>query len=141
MTADDHHSADDLLAADDPAAVRALLHRLATIGDEGEPGDYRDVYTADVRWAWGADLETGLDAVVAAATRRRLEGVSGPGSGTRHEVEPDRVDVDGDTATASSRFRFVSTDGGRVLVAGTYADELVRTAAGWRVRRRQVTSR
>ncbi|WP_051684235.1 AMP-binding protein [Blastococcus sp. URHD0036] len=126
-----------LSAADPSDAVRELLIRLATIGDHGDPADYRDVYTDDVEWRWGADVQRGVDAVVAAATQRRAEGSSGPGSGTRHEVAPRVVRVDGDTATAASSFRFVRADG-EVLVAGSYADDLVRTPAGWRIRRREV---
>ncbi|MDB6103626.1 MAG: hypothetical protein JWO52_3625 [Gammaproteobacteria bacterium] len=50
--------------------------------------------------------------------------------GGRHFPEPGKIELDGDTATSSSRFRFAPTDGEEIT--GHYEDRFVRTARGWR---------
>ena len=123
-------------AADD-AAIRNVIGLTALLGDEGASEDYRKVYTPSARWQMGNAVAAGADEIVAAAAARRAEGVSGPGSGTRHFVTPLTVEVTGDTATAVTYYAFLR--GASVAGSGTYRDELARTEAGWQITRRDIT--
>lgn len=124
--------------AEDDIAIRNLVGLTALLGDEGEPEEYRSVYTRDATWCMGGSTQSGAEEIVAAAAGRRAEGVSGPGTGTRHLVVPLHVEVTGDAANAVSYFLFLA--GTAIRTAGTYRDELVRTSEGWRIHSRQVTT-
>jgi SnoaL-like domain len=124
--------------ADDDAAIRNLVGLTALLGDEGDPGDYRRVYASDATWRMGQTSQSGADEIVAAAAARRAEGVSGPGTGTRHLVITLHVEVAGDSARAVSYFVFLA--GTAIRTAGTYRDELVRTEQGWQIRSREITA-
>lgn len=132
MTVNDRHCP----AADD-TAIRNLVGLAALLGDEGAPEDYRKVYEPDATWCMGGSRQFGADEIVAAAAARRAEGVSGPGTGTRHLVVPLHVEVTGDTARAVSYFVFLA--GTTIRTVGIYRDQLVRTPAGWRIRGREIT--
>ncbi len=122
----------------DDALIRSLIGRAAHLGDEGEPDDYRDLYTADATWSMGESTQTGIEAIVEATRQRRVQKVSGPGTDTRHLVVPLHVNTEGDTGTAISYFLFfvnVATIP-EVRMFGVYEDALVRTPAGWRIRHR-----
>jgi len=124
-------------AADD-AAIRNLVGLAALLGVGGDPEDYRRVYAPDATWCMGESRQSGADEIVAAAAGRRAEGVSGPGTGTRHLVVPLYVEVTGDTARAVSYVVFLA--GTAIRTVGTYRDELVRTPGGWRIRGREITT-
>jgi hypothetical protein len=53
-------------------------------------------------------------------------------------VVPLLVEVSGDSARTVSYFAFLA--GTTIEVAGTYRDEFIRTSAGWRISRREVTA-
>jgi 3-phenylpropionate/cinnamic acid dioxygenase small subunit len=64
---------------------------------------------------------------------------------TQHNVNNFRIGVDGDTARAKVNYYAVHRGIGKYAGAlysmwGLYDDELVRTAAGWRVARRKYTT-
>jgi hypothetical protein len=122
----------------DDALIRSLIGRAAHLADEGAPEDYRSLYTHDATWTFGASSQTGVEEIVEAARKRRAEGVSGPGTHTRHLVVPLHVEVDGDKATAASYFLFLgdTSTTPTLKVFGLYADEFVRTPDGWRISRR-----
>lgn len=82
----------------------------------------------------------GIAAIRAGAAERRAAGVQGPGSAARHVVGVTSVDVDGDTATALSYFRFyLSTTGDPRLVSmGTYRDVFRRVDHRWRLASRTI---
>jgi hypothetical protein len=124
--------------ADDHAAIRNVIGLTALLGDEGAPEDYRRVYAAGATWQLGDAVQRGADEIVAAAAARRAEGVSGPGSGTRHLVLPMTIEVAGDTARAISYYAFLA--GTAVAASGSYRDELARTGPerGWQITGRQV---
>jgi SnoaL-like domain len=124
------------LADDD--AIRNLIGLTALLGDEGDPEDYRRVYAPDATWRMGQTSQSGADEIVAAAAARRAEGVSGPGTGTRHLVITLHVEVAGDSARAVSCFVFLG--GTAIRTAGTYHDELIRTEQGWQIRSREITA-
>jgi hypothetical protein len=123
--------------ADDDAAIRNVIGLAAFLGDQGAPDDYRKVYAPDATWHMGEALQSGADEIVAAATERRAEGISGPGTGTRHLVTPLTVEVTGDTAKAVSYYVFLS--GMSIMVTGTYHDELANAGHGWQITRRDIT--
>ncbi|MEV0595523.1 nuclear transport factor 2 family protein [Nonomuraea cavernae] len=122
----------------DHVLIRDLIGRAAHLADEGTPDDYRTLYTPDATWTFGTSAQEGVDEIVEATRLRRAEGVSGPGTATRHLVVPLHVTVDGDTATAVSYFLFFTdtTSTPVVRVFGVYTDELARTPEGWRIHRR-----
>ena len=122
----------------DDAAVRNVIGLAALLGDEGDPEEYRRVYTPDATWRMGEARQSGADEIVAAAVARRAKGVSGPGTGTRHLVVTLHVEVAGDSARAVSYFVFLA--GTAIRTVGTYHDELARTGAGWQIRRREITA-
>jgi hypothetical protein len=124
--------------AGDEAAIRNLIGLAALLGDTGAAEDYRRVYAPDAAWRMGNVAQEGADEIVAAAAARRGEGVSGPGSGTRHFVTTLTVDVADDRARAISYYAFLA--GNMIRTTGTYHDELARTEAGWRITRRDITS-
>lgn len=79
----------------------------------------------------GGRLE-GLPAVVA-----RCAAALDPLDATQHLLLNVVVDVDGDTARASSSFSAQHVRAGRTyVIAGSYRDRLVRTADGWRIAER-----
>jgi hypothetical protein len=124
--------------AEDHAAIRNVIGLTALLGDEGAPEDYRRVYAPDATWRMGDAVQRGADEIVAAAAARRAEGVSGPGSGTRHLVLPMTIEVAGDTAMAISYYAFLA--GTAVAASGTYRGQLARTGPGhgWQIRRREI---
>jgi hypothetical protein len=133
---------DHRCAAEDDAAIRNLLGRTALLGDEGAPEDYRQVYAPGAVWRMdtaeaGAVEQRGQDEIVAAAAARRANGVSGPGTGTRHLLIPLVIEVSGDSAHAVSYLAFLA--GTSVAVVSTYRDKLVRTSEGWRISQRDIT--
>ena len=123
--------------AADEAAIRNVIGLTALLGDQGAPEDYRRVYAPTAVWQMGDAIQSGADEIVAAAAARRAEGVSGPGTGTRHLVTPLTVEVTGDTATAVSYYAFLA--GRAIAVTGTYRDQLARTELGWQITRRDIT--
>ena len=122
--------------AEDDAAIRNVIGLTALLGDQGAPEDYRKVYAPDAAWRMGEHAQSGADEIVAAAAARRAEGVSGPGTGTRHLVTPLTIEITGETATAVSYYAFLS--GTTIAVTGTYRDELARGEQGWQIIRRDI---
>jgi hypothetical protein len=123
--------------AGDDAAIRNVIGLTAYLGDQGAPEDYRKVYAPDAIWRIGDVTQSGADEIVAAAAARRAEGVSGPGTGTRHLVTPLTIEVTGDIAESVSYYVFLS--GTSIATTGTYHDDLARTEQGWLITRRDIT--
>ena len=97
-----------------------------------------EVFLADATASLGSEL-IGLEAI-----KERVTDALKPLDHSQHVVSNHQVRVDGDVAT--SRCYFVAqhtvagTEGGpNFIVAGRYEDALLRTAAGWRIRRRELS--
>ena len=128
--------------ADDRLDVRSVVARIAHASDTGTVHDYVALVTDDVVWELpGAPPTTGLAAMTAGVEARRASGASGPGSNTRHAVSTVDVQIDGDVATSSAFFEFLThTDTQpQVAAVGMYVDTLHRTEAGWKVAHRVVS--
>ena len=128
-------------AALDDLAIRSLIARIAQLADTGEADEYIRCFTADARWEIPGDPRRGRADIQTASQARRDAGETGPGSATRHMVGTIAVDLDGDTARATSYFQFfVHTDQAPQLsLVGQYDDRFVRTGEGWLLDQRRIT--
>jgi len=124
----------------DRQAIRDLQNDYAFSIDTGDYDRLDEIFTRDVVADYGAAgyLE-GVQAVKDAC-RQALE----PLTAVQHINGNHIVRIDGDTATASCYFHVhqhrEDTDGGdHFEMGGRYDDELVRSPAGWRIRRRTLT--
>lgn len=123
---------------EDELAIQRLLVDYAAYLDDRDYARYAALFTPDGEWKNGGGSHKGQ-----AAIRQMLEGVMGPaGAPNRanyHVITNPRVDLDGDRATATSRYLFVmrGPEGQPTpSLAGVYHDELVRQGGAWKIRRR-----
>jgi ketosteroid isomerase-like protein len=122
-------------ATDDLVAIQQLLARHNTAVDSGDGPEYADTWTRDGSSVTPNGTTTGWEALTALANSvpRAVPGI-------RHLTTNHLIRLDGDSATAT--VYLVATAGHdptRVLTTGHYADELHRTADGWRFARRVFT--
>lgn len=122
--------------ADDRFAIIAVLDRYSECLDQRDWPGLSDVFTEDVEFDFGAWTKQGLDGV-RDQIRSYLDGC-GP---SQHLLGNYRITLDGDRARSKCYCRVMHF--GRGVHAGKtyetwieYDDELVRTGAGWRSRRR-----
>lgn len=119
-------------------AIERILVDYAAFLDGRDYDRYADLFTPDGEWTNSGGARKGR-----AAIRAMLETMMGPagtpGAASYHIVTNPRVDVDGDRATAVSRYLFVmrGPDGSPLpSLAGIYRDDLVRHDGKWRISRR-----
>lgn len=127
----------------DELAIRNVIARLAHLADDA-PGldEYLELFTEDATWDLPGAARTGRPDIAVGAVERRAEGLSGPGSGTKHVISTVAVRADGsDVATATSYFEYYAdtTTEPRVTHIGRYDDTFVRESGGWKLQRRVVT--
>lgn len=127
-------------AADDRFAIIAVLDRYSECLDARSWVGLCDVFTDDVEFDFGAWKEKGL-AAVRAQIRSYLDGC-GP---SQHLLGNYRITLEGDRASSKCYCRVMHF--GRGVHEGKtyetwieYADELVRTKAGWRSAKRKGTA-
>ncbi len=122
--------------------IRNVISRIAILADQGDLDEYADQFTQDSVWALPAAPRHGRADIRAGAEQRRAEGVTGPGSATRHVITTVAVSVDdADTAVADSYFVFLqnTTASPTILNMGVYHDTFVREANAWRLARREIS--
>jgi 3-phenylpropionate/cinnamic acid dioxygenase small subunit len=126
-------------------AIRAILVDYATFLDARNYAPYVALFTPDGEWENHNGHYKGHDAIMGMLTSQ-LGPDGTPNPNSYHLITNVRVTLgdDGETATASARFHFVMRDreGGapRIILGGTYDDQLVRQGDGqWKIRRRLAT--
>jgi len=122
----------------DAEAIRCLLSDYGRLLDARDWDAWAALFTPDGQWIGGDyGVIGGRDALVAFG-RREFDGTPP----CVHMLSNMAVRPDGDRATAWSRWLVVEQQGDgtlRITLAGSYADELVRLAEGWRFARRTAT--
>jgi uncharacterized protein (TIGR02246 family) len=125
-------------------AVRNLIARVAHVADGGDLEESRELYTEDAVWEFpGSAPRHGRDGILADVRQRRAEGVTGPGSATRHVITTLAVTVEdpAGTATADSYWLYYrdTTTAPVLLSMGHYHDTVRYDDGAWRIARRQIT--
>lgn len=125
------------MAADDTQAIIQLLNLYGFAVDSQRWALFDEIFTDDV----DADFSEPAHWRDLASFKRDFAGFHAPFDSTQHCMMNHMVRVDGDRANAFTygTWRLVrkATDGNPLWDgSGWYDDELVRTGAGWRIRRR-----
>jgi hypothetical protein len=123
-------------AADDRFAIIAVLDRYSECLDTRSWDRLSEVFTDDVEMDFEAWEQKGLDPV-RKTIRSYLDGC-GP---SQHLLGNYRIELDGDRASSKCYCRVMhfgkgEHEGKTYETWIEYADELIRTAAGWRSRKR-----
>ena len=113
---------------EDRDEILQLLYRYNHAIDSGDAEGWADTFTPDAVFDAAGRVMSGREELVTFAASVH---------GSRHVVANPVIDVAGDTATV--RAYILLAHGTPVSVAGTYADELVRTHDGWRFAKRVFT--
>jgi 3-phenylpropionate/cinnamic acid dioxygenase small subunit len=122
--------------------IRNVIARIAILADQGELDDYIDQFTEDAVWAFPAAPRRGRADIRAGAEARRAEGITGPGTATRHLITTVAVRLDeADRAVADSYFAFLqnTTTSPTIFNMGAYHDTFVHQGDVWRLARREIT--
>lgn len=119
----------------DRLAIQQLLAAYAHAVDRRDLGAVGDCFLPDAVARYNGVDFNGVDEILA-----YISGVERYPA-TQHVFAPADIRVNGDTATASSHaishIVLPGENGDRLMSRGlTYHDELVRTASGWKIRRR-----
>jgi ketosteroid isomerase-like protein len=123
--------------------VQAISNVLIDYGRTLDSRDfkaYAALFSKDGSWSGGLGSVTGGPQAVYDFITSRIGGGGRPiGFGsTYHVMSSFKIDVKGDTATASSRWAFVTAARGPgIQVAGRYEDTFVRENGAWKIRSRQ----
>ena len=122
--------------------IRNLIARMAQLADDGDLDEYILSFTSDASWEFPGGPRRGRDDILNGAIQRRSEGVTGPGSASRHVITTTVVRVeDATTATADSYWSFwrETTTSPALFNMGHYHDTVRFDDGAWRIARRQIT--
>ena len=128
-----------MTAADDRFAIIAVLDRYAECLDTRDWAGLADVFTDDVAMDFGVWRATNLDDV-----RTNIGSFLDACAPSQHLLGNYRIELDGDRASSRCYCRVMHLgkgehEGKTFESYIEYADELVRTADGWRSRERAAT--
>lgn len=122
----------------DRDAIQRVLVRYATSLDDRDWDGLAECFTEDAVADYGVGSFEGAPAIVGLC-RQMLE----PLEMSQHLLGSFEINVDGDAARSRCYFhaqhsRPELADGQFLIVAGTYEDQLVRSADAWRIRHRKL---
>jgi hypothetical protein len=123
---------------DDIEEIRTLLTNYGRFLDAHDFKSYGQLFAKDGEWIGGFGSVTGPAAIEAFMVKNI--GTPGKPSSTYHLITNFIIDVHGDTATAWSRWNFVTPGADKkpaIAQGGHYEDTLVRESGHWKFRRRE----
>lgn len=128
---------------EDKEAIRDLLLAYGRALDSRDTQAYADLFAAQGEWSGGVG-----QAKTPAGIKKMLDDLFGNSTGggfskAHHVMANMVIEVDGDTATASSRWMWVHGDaegGPLVRRAGIYEDALIREDGAWKFRKRRAVT-
>ena len=129
---------------EDMQQITDLLNEYGRALDTRDFKAYAALFAKDGSWSGGLGTVTGGPQAIYDFMTSRIGGGGRGGTpsigfgSSYHIMSNFRIDVNGDTATATSRWTFVSAARGPgIQVAGRYEDRLVREDGVWKFKSRQ----
>jgi uncharacterized protein (TIGR02246 family) len=128
---------------EDIEEIRVLLTNYGRFLDAHDLASYSQLFAEDGEWVGGFGSAKGPAGIQAFMEKNLGPGPSRKPGSTLHILSNFVIDVHGDTATAWSRWVFVTTDADNrpaPAMAGHYDDTLVREHGRWKFERRVATN-
>lgn len=125
---------------EDREAIRALI---LAYGEAHDHRDYRtlaDLFAANGEWVGGLGSAKGPEAIFALMDDTIGHDPRPEGSGTFHVMTNEQIEIDGDQASATTRWIYLTPgeDGApRLVFLGHYDDRFVRENGEWKFLRRE----
>jgi 3-phenylpropionate/cinnamic acid dioxygenase small subunit len=122
--------------------IRNVIARLALLADQGDLDEYMEQFTEGAVWALPGAERRGRADIRAGAEARRAEGVTGPGTSTRHVITTTSIELEGAAfASADSYFQFFQQTATTPTLfnMGWYHDTFAWDGGRWRLARREIT--
>jgi uncharacterized protein (TIGR02246 family) len=121
---------------EDEDQIRRTLSEYSQRCDDGRFEEWADLFTDDARFVLSGQVTEGRDSI-----RTMMAAMMPPDRRGQHVISNSLVDLDGDSATASTDYLFVrpTSEGPTIVAAGRYRDRLVRDGNRWRFRERAIT--
>lgn len=121
----------------DKLEILEVLNRYILSIDTHDDAAFADNFHDDAEYVSPFGTAAGRAQILGTIHQWHAGGIT---AGKRHMIGAWRIDVDGDTATASSSYWVVNARQGTTIVAsGDYTDTLTRKAGVWKLQRRVQT--
>lgn len=140
-------TADDLatLAArvqvlEDREEIRALIMAYGQAHDHRDYRTFASLFAADGEWVGGLGSAKGPDAIFALMDKSIGHNPLPQGSGTFHVMTNDQIEIDGDHATSTTKWIYLTAaedNSPKLTYLGHYDDVFIRENGRWRFLRRQ----
>ena len=140
------HAADlESLAArvqvlEDREAIRALILAYGTAHDHRDYKTFASLFAKEGEWVGGLGSAKGPKAIFELMDKTIGHNPQPNGSGTYHVLTNDQIAIDGDSASATTKWIYITPgdDGAPKLVyLGHYNDEFIREDGVWKFLRRE----
>jgi uncharacterized protein (TIGR02246 family) len=125
---------------EDREAIRALILAYGQAHDHRDYRTFADLFATNGEWVGGLGTAKGPKAIFDLMDRTIGHNPSPDGSGTYHVVTNDQIEIDGDRASATTKWIYITPgdDGApKVVYLGHYDDQFVRENGTWKFLRRE----
>jgi uncharacterized protein (TIGR02246 family) len=125
---------------EDREAIRALILAYGQAHDHRDYRTFASLFATNGEWVGGLGSAKGPDAIFALMDKTIGHHPTPNGSGTVHLLTNDQIEIDGDRATAVTKWIYITPgpdDAPRMVYVGHYDDEFVRENGAWKFLRRE----
>jgi len=131
---------DRVQVLEDREAIRRLIIAYGTAHDHRDYRMFASLFAREGEWVSGMGSAKGPDAIFKLMDETIGHNPMPEGSGTFHLLTNDEIDIDGDRASAVTRWLYMTPgeDGApRTTILGHYNDEFIRENGQWKFLRRE----
>ena len=125
---------------EDREDIRALILAYGAAHDHRDYRTFADLFATEGEWVGGLGSAKGPEAIFALMDRTIGHNPQPNGSGTYHVMTNDQIKIDGDSASATTKWIYITPgdDGApRMVFLGHYDDKFIRENGEWKFLRRE----
>ena len=125
---------------EDREAIRALILAYGQAHDHRDYRTFADLFASNGEWVGGLGSAKGPQAIFELMDRTIGHDPTPAGSGTYHVMTNDQIKLDGDRASATTKWLYITPgddDAPRLVFLGHYDDQFVRENGVWKFLRRE----